>query len=354
MPRRAQLLNASKEGELSTALARILRELLPDDWSFQTQRTNGRAGVDGTLNVHPPKGPSSIFAVEIKGRIDPRDIDRLERLNEGLAPGERLLIVAPHVSARSRQLFKQRNISFLDPTGNAWLSTDSLLIDRTGSDKAPKDEEHRPRTSLRGPITGRVIRFLCDTRPPLKVRRIAMETDVHAGNVSRIVSFLERERLLARSSNGSIASVDWEALIERWSVDLQKDRRAESFLEPRGLSAVRSRLSNWTLPYAITGAYASAELAPAATPLTIDIYVNDIEEARAALSLRRSEHIGNVRFIEAFDRVAFERTLTTTADLILACPTQIAADLLTLPTRSSDEYSELVEWMKQHESAWRR
>ncbi len=349
------MLNASTKGEMSNALACTLRDLLPDDWSFQVQRTNGRAGVDGTLDIRPPKGPASIFAVEVKGRIDPRDIDRFERLSEGLAAGERLLIVAPHVSARSRQLFKQRNISFLDPTGNAWLSSDSLLIDRTGSNKAPKnDGEHRPRTSLRGPITGRVIRFLCDTRPPLKVRQIATETSVHAGNVSRIVSFLERERLLERSSNGSIASVDWEALLERWSTDLQKDRRAESFLEPRGLRAVQSGLSNWALPYAITGPFASAELAPAAVPLTIDMYVNDIEEAREALSLRRSEHIGNVRFIEAFDRVAFERTLTTRADLILACPTQIAADLLTLPTRSPDEYSELVAWMKQHESAWRR
>jgi hypothetical protein len=242
----------------------------------------------------------------------------------------------------------------LDPTGNAWLSADSLLIDRTGSEKRPKDDVlQRSRMSLRGPVTGRVIRFLCDTRPPLKVRQIAMETNVNPGNVSRILGLLERERLLERSG-GSVSSVDWEAVIERWSADLRKDRRAESFLEPRGVSVLADRIADWNQPYAVTGPFASAQLAPVAVPMAIDVYVTDIEAARETLQLRRSDRIGNVRLIEAFDRVVFERTMATRENMILACPTQIAADLRTLPTRSSDEYAELIEWMKRHESAWRR
>jgi hypothetical protein len=306
------------------------------------------------LVVHPPAGSPSVFRVELKGRFEPRDADRLERANGTLAPGERLLVVAPHFSARSQQLLRERNISYLDSSGNAWLSTDSLLIDRAGSDTAPKTNAERlPRTSLRGPITGRIIRFVCDTRAPLKVRQIAAETNVHPGNVSRILGFLERERLVERRS-GSVSSVEWEALIRRWSADLQKDRRAESFLEPHGLDVVTRRLSSWDLPYAITGPFAAAQLAPAAAPVAIDLYVDDVEQARAALSLRRSERIGNVRLIEAFDRVVFERTMTTTTNTVLACPSQIAADLLALPARSSDEYLALIDWMKRYESVWRR
>ncbi len=338
----------------SNALTLILRELLPGGWSFHIRPGRKSGDFDQALDVVPPKGAPSRFAVELAEHVEPRHVDRFERAIASLGADERLLVVAPHLSARSRELLKQRDISYLDSTGNAWLSTDSLLIDRTGSEKRPKvDVVQRPRMSLRGPITGRVVRFLCDTRPPLKVRRIAAETNVNPGNVSRILDLLERERLLDRKE-GSVSSVDWEATIERWSTDLRKDRRAESFLEPRGAGVLADRLSNWNQPYAVTGPFASAQLVPVAVPLAIDVYVTDIEAAREALSLRRSERIGNVRLIEAFDRVVFERTMASRENVVLACPTQIAADLLTLPTRSSDEYAELIEWMKRHESAWRR
>jgi DNA polymerase III gamma/tau subunit len=180
-----------------------------------------------------------------------------------------------------------------------------------------------------------------------------MDTNVHPGNVSRILELLDRERLLERSDSGSVISVDWESLIQRWSQDLQKDRHPQTFLEPRGINVVTALLSEWTLPYAITGSYASAQLAPVVAPIVIDVYVREIEEAQKSLSLRASDRIGNVRLIRAFDRVAFERTITR-GNVVLACPSQIAADLLTLPKRSLDEFNELMSWMKRHEPDWRR
>ena len=197
------------------------------------------------------------------------------------------------------------------------------------------------------------MRFLCDTRPPLKVREIALGTNVHPGNISRILEFLERERLVERSDSGSVASVDWESLIQRWSQDLQKERHSQTFLEPRGIETITALLSKWALPYAITGSYASAQLAPVIAPIAIDVYVREIDEAREALSLRASDRIGNVRLVRAFDRVAFERTIKR-GNVVLACPSQIAADLLTFPKRSSDEFTELIAWMKRNEPDWQR
>ncbi len=349
------LLDSGNRVDLSNTLSAILGDLLPDGWSFRAQRMERRAKFDAILDVQPPKGPLVRFAVEMKEDVEPRDVGAFERLNRTLAAGENLLVVAPHFSARSRQLLREHNISYLDPTGSVWLSADTLLVDRIGQGKLPKDNVQRgSRTSLRGPITGRVIRYLCDTRSPLKVRQIAAETSVHPGNVSRILGLLERDCVLERSRQGSVFSVDWESLIKLWSQALQKDRRTESFLEPRDLGAFIGRLPAWNQPYAITGAFASEALAPAAAPMAVDIYVNDIEEARSALSLRRSERVGNVRLIEAFDHVVFERTMALDTNVVLASPSQIAADLLTLPTRSSDEYSALINWMKRNESTWRR
>lgn len=337
---------------LSTGLAKRLEETLPAGWSSRFSPSE-RRHFDGWLDVRPPSGPAYRFEVELKQRFEPRDIDRIERLRSELPPDAKILVVAPYLSPRSRELLKQRWISHADLTGNLWLSRDSLFIDRTGAQKGPKrDAEDRPRTSLRGPITGRVVRFLCDTPPPLKVREIAMGTNVHAGNISRILEFIERERFIERTERGLVVAVDWESLLQRWSPDLQKERRSETFLEPRGIEIVTRRLSDWSSQYAITGSYAAAQLAPVAEPMAIDVYVRDIGEGREALSLRASDRVGNVRLVQAFDRVAFERTIERD-NVILACPSQIAADLLTLPKRSSDEFTALIDWMKRNEQHWR-
>jgi hypothetical protein len=261
--------------------------------------------------------------------------------------------VSPFLSSRSQEVLRQNSISYIDFNRNVWIATNSLLIDRMGSDKPPVDGAERPaRTSLRGPKTARIIRYLCDFREPLKVRDIAANTSVNAGNVSRVLDFLTRENVISRE-RGGVSSVDWEALIKRWAVDVAKDRRGEAFLEPHGLKAFIRRLEDSKCLYAITGAYAGAQIAPAAMPVAVDVYVTNIEAFADELELLRSDRVGNVRLVEAPDHVVFERTMNVN-DVMIAAPSQIAADLLTLPKRSNDEYRSLLLWMKKHERIWRR
>jgi hypothetical protein len=341
----------SNVNDWDNIVARFFSDVLPGTWSFHTHCR------PGGVTIQSPAGPPNRFAVHTATRADPRDIARFVLLAAHSRNGEHLLVVAPHFGPRSRELLEQRNISYLDSTGNAWISGDSVLIHHTGSERAPKNVVERPsRTSLRGPVTGRVVRYLCETRTPLKIRRIAAETNVHPGNVSRIIDFLSREKIVERNHGGAVSHVDWEALIRSWSTDLRKDRRDESFLEPRGLAALTSRLAAPAsgLEYSVTGAFAAAELVPVAVPVSIDVYVEHIEEARAVFALRRSERVGNVRLIEAFDKVVFRNTMPSPAGIILASPVQVAADLITLPKRSADEYAAFVEWMKLNEPVWRR
>ncbi len=333
-------------------LTRQLHDILPGDWMVRVYRTEGKL-FDGWLELTPPSGPTYRFELEYKPRFEPRDVDEIERLRRMMPAHANVLLVAPYLSPRSRTLLAQRGISHADLTGNLRLSSESLFIDRAGAQKNPKRAtEERTRTSLRGPVTGRVVRFLCDSLPPLKVREIAMGTNVNAGNVSRILEFLDRERFVKRGARGLVEAVDWESLIRRWSQDVKKDRRSEIFLEPRGIELVTRRLSGCRLPYAITGSFAAAQLAPVVAPVSIDLYVRDIDEGREALSLHASDRVGNVRLIQAFDRVALERTLDRN-HVLLAAPPQIAADILTLPRRSSDEFMALIDWMKRNERIWR-
>jgi hypothetical protein len=343
------LLGVSNVSTLGNSIEAELARLLPPAWMIQLDLDAGFHPFDGRFEILAPNGSVSRFLVELKTRFEPRDVDRLSRAS---APNQRILLVAPSLTARSRQVLKDHDICYADLLGNVWLSSESVLVDRTGAEKRLIPEKQHSRSSLRGPVTARVVRYLCDTLPPLRVRGIANATHAHAGNVSRILELLERELLIKRADNGSVVVVDWEPLIMRWASDLEKEREFRTFLEPRGLSAFVPLLSVWNGQYAVTGSYASAQLAPVIDPIAIDIYVENIDVAREHLSLRYAQDIGNVRLIRAFDPVVFQRTLRR-RDLTLAGPSQIAADLVTMRKRSEDELLELFTWMKRHESEWR-
>jgi hypothetical protein len=332
-------------------LVGLLRDILPKEWKPEFSIREDRQ-ADAFLKVTSPSGSSAVLLIEVKKRFEPRDIAQLRSVKPN-SEDLQLLLVSPFLSSRSQELLRQNNISYIDYNRNAWIATNSLFIDRTGSDKPPATGDERPaRTSLRGPKTARVVRYLCDFREPLKVRDIAANTSVNAGNVSRILDLLTRENIVMRD-NGAVSAVDWEALIKRWAVDVAKDRKGEAFLEPHGLKVFNRRLKDSKRLHAVTGSYASAQLAPAAMPVAMDVYVTNIEAFADELELRRSERIGNVRLIEAPDRVIFERTMNVNG-FSIAAPSQIAADLLTLPRRSNDEYNSLLLWMRDNERIWRR
>jgi hypothetical protein len=330
----------------------LLREILPSGWQPQLIAQKEGAKSDAILKITAPSGSSATLCVELKKRFEPRDVVMLRNAAAHLNDGP-LLLVTPFLSLRSQELLRQQNISYIDFNRNIWLATNSLLIDRQGSNNPPSSDDERPaRSSLRGPKTARIVRYLCDFYEPLKVRNIAAATSVNAGNVSRILELLSRESLVTRD-HGSVSSTDWEALIKRWAVDFAKDRYGQAFLEPHGLSVFNNRLRHSTRQYAVTGAFASAQLAPAAMPVAADIYVTNIEAFANDLELRRSERVGNVRLIEAPDRVVFERLMHVNG-FSIAAPSQVAADLLTLPKRSNDEYDSLLVWMRENELSWRR
>ncbi len=335
--------------ELGNEIGREVARLFPDGWTIRFDFGPMARPFDGWLEVRVPSGDGTRFVVEVKARFEPRDVDRLA---EVLPSDEPKLLMAPHLTPRSRQVLKDHGICYADLAGNIWLTHGSLFIDRTGGEKLPRPDEKRSRSSLRGPLTGRAIRYLCDILPPLSVRGIATATNANPGNISRILELLARERFIKRADNGAVAEVDWEPLIKRWGLDLEKERESRTFLEPRGLDALKPRLSHWKRQYAITGSFASALLAPVVEPISMDVYVTDIEDARQHLLLRQNESVGNVRLVRAFDAVVFERTFRR-ADLILAGPSQIAADLVTMRKRSTEELVEMFAWMKRHEFEWR-
>lgn len=347
------LLHVSNDTKLSNSAVTLLKQTLPATWSIRPILPS-EEGPDLLISVEDPTGRESIFFVELKYRVEPRDVYTVaSQIRRWAGPNAPALIVAPFLSKTTRDLMESEGLSYIDTTGNVKLASDDsgIFIRLEGASKNPVRGE-RPRQSLRGPITGRVVRFLCDYKPPYGVREIAERTNVNAGNVSRIVDFLFRENLLERSEARGVTEVYWRQLIERWAVDLLKDRVQSRFFEPRGLGQLEKKLQDSKIRYAATSAFAASRLVLVAPPAEAQIFVRDIEAARLALNLEQSARISNVILIEAFDRVAFERTIDV--GFTAASPTQIAADLTISLTRDRSEVELFFDWMKENEQTWRR
>jgi hypothetical protein len=262
----------------------------------------------------PPAGPGDKAAsiiVETKSRLDPQNVESLVA-GRRAASSRPILVVAPFLSPRTRERLAASGFNFVDLTGNIRLalSKPALFIDARGADENPEPAT-RERRSLKGPTAGRLVRALCDFRPPVGVRELAKRADVDAGYASRVVQFLVREAFVTRTGRGPITSVDWAALLRRWSEEYSptKARRATSFLAPRGLQPIVETLKN------------------------VDAGMN-------------------VVLAQPFDPVVAERT-SRRDGLTIAAPSQVVADLLTSPGRGPNEAEALIEWMRENESAWR-
>lgn len=324
-----------------------LQRRLPSSWSAVAK--SGGA----TIEVTAPDRRRGELTVEARARFAPKDVSALvEKLGAKASP----MVLAPFLTESTRARLRERNVSYLDLTGNTRivLPKPGLFIETQGASEDPNRED-RPARSLRGAKAGRVVRTLIELESPPGVRELAALSKVDPGYVSRVLSFLDSEALITRVGRGRVETVDWPALLRRWAQEAPLDMRGRlgTFLEPRGFSALRARLTTTATPYALTGSVAASMLAPLAPPRLATLWVPDLKAAATSLALRPADVGANVMLAEAADDIVFEGA-TQHEGLWCATPTQVALDLLTSPGRGPQEGEELIEWMRANENQWRR
>jgi hypothetical protein len=266
-----------------------------------------------------------------------------------------MLLAAPFLSPRTRERLRSHGFAYADLTGNIRLvlAEPGLFIETTGAQENPEPSP-RHRKSLKGAKAGRLVRALCDFRPPVGLRELAKRAGVDPGYASRVVDFVDREALVTRTPRGPIIAVDWRALLTRWSQEYSPFRRqgATMYLAARGIPTVIEQLKQLKVRYAVTGSWAAAEVAPVAPPPLLTLYVDRRRDVEQALDLRPADAGANVALFTPLDDVVFERT-SATKGITIAAISQIAVDLMTSPGRGPNEAEALMQWMQESEDAWR-
>ena len=320
--------------------------------------------ADAIWELRGPDGLSSDIIVEIKAYpVEPRMVGRiasqLKALSKsiceqtGATPAH--MLVSTYLSPLTRERLTEAGISYADSTGNIRFAVDrpAVYIEIQGADRNPFRED-RPLRSLKGGRAARVVRGLLDYRPPFGTRELAGKTGSSPAMVSRVSSLLEPDEIVAKESpRGRIVLVDWEALAHRWAMDYDfaSSNALTTWLEPRGIGKLFSRLPDTDIRYAVTGSFAGHRLAPIAEPRLAALYVDDPDTAARSLGLRPAETGGNVLLVRPFDPVAFEHDEHD--GITFARVTQVLLDLMTGPGRGPVEAEALLAWMRDHEDTWK-
>jgi hypothetical protein len=349
------------EQDLLQALLTILKKRLPATWeiSLEPMPVLERVQIDAALTIRAPDGVAGRILVEAKSAGSASINAWLARQSysrdEKHFSANQWLLVAPYVSPMMQERLKEVGISYVDMTGNLYVVCNhpAVFLMQEGASTNPWRED-RVLHSLKGRGAGRVVRVLCDFRPPYGIRELAMRSNTPAPTITRVAQFLEQEDLLQRDPAGKIADVQWRQVLVRWAQDYNfiTSNHTKTFLEPRGLDALLQKLQKADWPYAVTSSLATQPLGAIAPPRLAALYVPSSAQAAEHLHLHQADRGANVLLVEPFDPVVFERT-THVDGIIYAAVTQIAADLLTSSGRGPEEAEWVLEWMEEHEDAWR-
>jgi hypothetical protein len=359
---------AFRETDLVDRAIAWLNERLPERWEAERSSTRDTSEQDvpprqdAVLIIRSPNRTVVTMAVEARSSLEPRAVTHLlpalAQTLRSLAGSIPVLVVAPWLSARTRELLSAQGINYVDLTGNALVSLSSpgLFISSDGAARNPQPEL-RGRAQVRGPRAARLIRLLADVRPPYGVGELSRAARLTPGYVSRLLDALDREALVERSRRGAVDSVDVSGLLRRWSesYDVLETNHATTFLAPNGIGKALDLLAGPASAegrWLITGSFAAVRLAPVAAPASLFVYCDDPAALARELRLLPADEGANVVLLTPFDPVVWERA-TQDGDLRYACASQVVVDCLTGTGRMPSEGEAVLEWMHANEAAWR-
>lgn len=343
----------TRASEVLRAVEYLLAERLPRGWTADLEPAPRIAAklADARLTITAPDGERVVLIVEAKVTVTPREVGDLIRSANRLTvdlggKGEergRPLIAARFLSLRVKERLVERDMNYVDMTGNVRvsLSRPGLFVETEGATRDPVPEKRAIR-SLRGPAAACIVRALWESEPPVGIRELAQAAGVSPGTVSRILDLLRREDIV-NPERGPVESLDRAALIERWAEDyaFTVQNTTSLFLEPRSLDVLLDKLPTAGFPYAVTGSLAARIVDEYAKAKLAMIYVEDIDRAADELRLTPVASGGNVLLAEPFNPIAFENGWERDG-VRYANLGQVAADLLGSPGRGPEEGEQLL------------
>lgn len=308
----------------------------------------------GSYGIVLVEADRSLVPVDARLRLEPR-----VRLMGQLMGESAVLIIAPWLSPRTREVLDGLGFGYLDFTGNVSfrLRRPAILLRQPGAERDPHPPSRRQR-SLAGARAGRLVRLLVDVAPPYRANELAAVSGVSEAWVSRVLDAMEAQALIRRDGR-LIVEVDWMGLLRSRaaSTDLLKANTAIPFVAAGGIPKTLERLANpeITAKIAVTGSVAAQAVAPRAVGGQLMFYVRgEPQSDRLAreLQLLPADRGANVIVLRPSNENVFDR-LREVSGVPHVALSQLVLDCLSGNGRMPAEGEALIEFMAEDESRWR-
>ncbi len=136
--------------------------------------------------------------------------DRRDKGKDGIP-----LLVVPYMGETGRRLCEERELAWLDLSGNARIKAPGLLINVEGKPNRFKSAGRPP--NLFAPKSSRIVRqLLIQADRALNQRELSQAADLDEGYTSRIVRRFEETGLIVRDEKGLLKPKDPEQLLDAW------------------------------------------------------------------------------------------------------------------------------------------
>jgi hypothetical protein len=331
----APLTETQMLAEVPAALARLF-----DVPKVETQAARDQ-GIDLLVNTAGHR-----FVVQLERSSSPATLaasaaqlaDAARRQRRKVVP----LLAVPFMSESGRRVCEKAQVAWLDLSGNANIVAPRLRILVDGRPNRFR-RPGRPASAF-APKSARVVRWLLENDgEALTQREIARATDMGEGFVSRIVSRLERERYLARESNGALRVDDPQLLLDAWRDEYRFDKHTlvAGHVAARSGDAL-TRFVGDTLraadrEHAATGLAAAWQMTHFAAFRVATFFVADVpsSELKESLGFREAARGANLWLVVPNDEGVFHGAATRDG---VRCvhPVQAYLDLKAHPERANE------------------
>ncbi len=284
--------------------------------------------------------------IEVKATDDIAALDRaLEHMRRiRREPGEIPVLVVPYMGPRARAWARDRQVSWVDLSGNADIRSPNLRVLVAGK---PNRYAHsgRPANPF-APKYARVTRVLLSQAESWwRQRDLCAETSLSDATVSRAVGHLRGADLLETNSEGAVRARAPSVLLDAWAQRYSfADHRVHKFqtVDRTGNAALQSlakKLAATRTTWAATGLAAAYMYTRFSDFRLTTLYVEELPREPEALGLHPVERGENVWLVLPRDDGVFYKKVDQGAWCVH--PVQVYLDLLTQPERAAEAAARL-------------
>ena len=260
------------------------------------------------------------------------------------------LVVSEFLSSRKRDLLKQKNVNFLDLSGNFYINCENIYLEREGFPNQYKEERKgRSPFSDKASLVIRLLFFVKDKH--LGIREIAKQLNLDPGFVSRIIRVLKSKNYISEYDR-KFKLVNKEDLLAEWvgNYDYKSNKIKSYFIPVKSNNEIYAQLKEFqeenAFEYALSLQAGGNLVYDYSLYNEIHIYIKneeDLKKIQERLNLIESEKGANffVMFPYYKNSAFFDKRLINR--LWVASDLQLYLDLYNYPIRGREQAEKIFE-----------